>query len=282
VLSQATNVTQAIKIELGSKQPHEGRGSLRKSFSFTSDIQAFETCKRQYKLFNLLEFSPSRALTILFGTLVHQTIEDIHKTYIRGDGKSIDTKFIEERFEINYKMLQLKEVRFMAEAQKRVALKQVVSYWTENIDYLHNVKEAEVEVTIEKEGYILNGAIDLVSSDGEDYEIVDFKTGAKPDQNNDLVKSYYNQLCIYAHILSRRSGKPPVNLVLYWTGEMARDKARMVFKYKEDDVVHAMDQFESVVKRIQSQNFDMDHAPDPKICNECDFKNYCKSTGLIR
>ena len=55
----------------------------------------------------------------------------------------------------------------------------------------------------------------------------------------------------------------------------------MIFPYVENDVEQAMDYFEAIVGEIQAQNFKMDHAPDPKICNECDFKAYCRATGLI-
>ena len=46
----------------------------------------FENCAEQYRFFKELEFAPIRESPMLFGTLVHQTIEDIHKTVLRGEG----------------------------------------------------------------------------------------------------------------------------------------------------------------------------------------------------
>lgn len=275
-LEQAENYLTTSQWEF---RPHE---ALKRTYSFTSDIRAYETCSRQYNFFNQLEFSPSRALTILFGTLVHQTIEDIHRLYIRGEKARVTETYIEDQFDFNYRMLQLKEVRFMAEAQKSAALRQVREYWLQNKSYLDGVEEAEVDVSLEKDSYVLAGSIDLVSNADGSFEILDFKTGSKPAPGDPLLDSYYQQLCIYAHIYQGRTGRKPDQLVLYWTGEYERDSARMVFPYVEDHVTNAMAYFEDIVGEIQNQNFKMDHAPDPKVCNECDFKAYCKSTGLIK
>lgn len=260
-------------------KPHE---PLKKSFSFTSDIRAYESCARQYHFFNQIEFSPSRAVTILFGTLVHQTIEDIHRLYLRGLKETVSEVWIESQFNFNYKMLQLKEVRFMAEAQKDAALRQVVDYWKQNIDYLDGVREAEIDVSLEKDNYVLAGSIDLVSNLQGELEILDFKTGEKPAMDKAQIRSYYQQLCIYAHIFQSRTGQIPKQLVLYWTGERSREDARMVFPYIESDVNDAISHFDSVVRNIQEQNFEMVTAPDKKICNECDFKAYCQKSGLIK
>ena len=55
---------------------------IKQSYSFTSDVLVFEGCPQQYRLFKDLEFAPVRTNAILFGTLVHQTIEDIHKAVL--------------------------------------------------------------------------------------------------------------------------------------------------------------------------------------------------------
>ena len=59
--------------------------NLKRQYSFTSHILLYENCAEQYRFFKELEFAPVRAAPRLFGTLVHQTIEDIHKTVLRGE-----------------------------------------------------------------------------------------------------------------------------------------------------------------------------------------------------
>jgi hypothetical protein len=71
-------------------------------------------------------------------------------------------------------------------------------------------------------------------------------------------------------------------LVLYWTGEFDRDKARMVFPYKKEDIEGAMSHFEAVVSQIQARNYDVEHAPSKEVCNECDFRSYCRTLGTIK
>ena len=56
--------------------------NLKRQYSFTSHIALFETCAEQYRFFRELEFTPVRASAQLFGTLVHQTIEDLHNRLI--------------------------------------------------------------------------------------------------------------------------------------------------------------------------------------------------------
>jgi DNA helicase-2/ATP-dependent DNA helicase PcrA len=255
---------------------------LKKSYSFTSDIKTYETCGRQYGFYREFEFTPSRAVTILFGTLVHQTIEDIHRKFLTGKGSDVDEPFIEERFEFNYKMLQLKEVRSMADPQKKAALQNVVHYWKNNKQILDSIQGAEIDVSLEKDSYVLKGSIDLIADENGELEILDFKTGKVPEGETEMLRSYYLQLCIYAHIFEQRQGKTPTRLVLYWTGEFNREKARMVFPYKKEDVDGAIDHFETVVKQIQARNYDVEHAPSKEVCNECDFRSYCRSLGTIK
>jgi DNA helicase II / ATP-dependent DNA helicase PcrA len=58
--------------------------NLKREYSFTSHIALYENCAEQYRFFKDLEFAPIRVSPMLFGTLVHQTIEDIHKAVLRG------------------------------------------------------------------------------------------------------------------------------------------------------------------------------------------------------
>lgn len=51
---------------------------LPKNFSYTSDYLQYKTCPRQYMIFRKYGFVPSRSQTMFFGSLVHQTLEDLH------------------------------------------------------------------------------------------------------------------------------------------------------------------------------------------------------------
>ena len=52
------------------------------SYSYTGDYLAYQQCPRQYMIYRKYGFVPSRTQTMLFGSLVHQTIEDLHQHLI--------------------------------------------------------------------------------------------------------------------------------------------------------------------------------------------------------
>lgn len=61
---------------------------LGKSYSYTADYLNYERCPRQYMVFRKYGFVASRSQTMMFGSLVHQTIEDLHHLLINERKKS--------------------------------------------------------------------------------------------------------------------------------------------------------------------------------------------------
>lgn len=53
-------------------------GDIPRNYSYTSDYLQYQKCPRQYMLFRKYGFVASRSQTQFFGTLVHQTLEDLH------------------------------------------------------------------------------------------------------------------------------------------------------------------------------------------------------------
>ena len=51
-------------------------------YSYTGDYLGYLKCPRQYMIFRKYGFVPSRSQTMFFGSLVHQTIEDLHHLFI--------------------------------------------------------------------------------------------------------------------------------------------------------------------------------------------------------
>jgi DNA helicase-2/ATP-dependent DNA helicase PcrA len=254
----------------------------KKPYSFTGDLKVYETCPRQYEMYRHLEFAPSRAVIIFFGLLVHQTIEDIHRRTLDGRGSEINEAFISERFEFNFRHLVQREARKIGPEQKQAAFNQIMNYWRQNADAIARVQETEVDVSLEKDDYILNGAIDLVLGDDNQLEVLDFKAQKRPAADHPMIKTYYQQLCIYAHILEERKKIRPSKLHIYWTGEADKNDALMSFDYDPKDVAEAAQHFEQVVRAIQAEEFAVLDVPEAKVCNECDFKPYCESIGTLK
>jgi len=69
------DITTIPKATLSAKTP-------MKPYSYTSDYLLYERCPRQYMIFRKYGFVPSRSQTMFFGSLVHQTIDDLHNFII--------------------------------------------------------------------------------------------------------------------------------------------------------------------------------------------------------
>jgi DNA helicase-2/ATP-dependent DNA helicase PcrA len=284
IWDQATDWTPGARKQVDT-QSWDAKPKLppKKPYSFTGDLKAYETCPRQYQLYRLFEFEPSRAVLITFGLLVHQTIEDIHRRTIEGRGAEVTEQYINDRFEFNYRHLMARATRKMAAEQKNAARDHVLDYWRQNQAEIARVQETEVDVSLEKDDYILHGAIDLVLGDTGSLEVLDFKAQTRPgDDKKEMLDSYYKQLCIYAHILEQRKGITPSKLHIYWTGESDKKRALMTFDFRREDVDNAAAHFDQVVGNIRAEKFAVVQAPEEKVCNECDFKPYCESVGTIK
>lgn len=68
---------------------------LGKSYSYTADYLNYTKCPRQYMIMRKYGFVASRSQTMLFGSLVHQTIEDLHHLLINERKKA--TQYDAER-----------------------------------------------------------------------------------------------------------------------------------------------------------------------------------------
>lgn len=55
---------------------------LPRNYSYTSDYLLYQKCPRQYMIFRKYGFVPSRSQTMMFGNLVHRTMDDLHQYLI--------------------------------------------------------------------------------------------------------------------------------------------------------------------------------------------------------
>lgn len=255
---------------------------VKKSFSFTNHLKVYETCPRQYQFFREYEFAPSRSAEIFFGSLVHQTIEDIHLWLLDGQSLCLIKMAIPGMFDANFRGLINAGYRPISDAQRDVALSQIMNYFDQNQDRMPRVIETEVDVSLEKEKYILRGRVDLLLGEDGKLELLDFKSQPRPRQDDRRLTHYHQQLLVYAHILEQRYGKRPEHLSLYWTGESRREDALMFFAYDPRQVAAAGAYFDSVVARILARDFSISQLPEDRVCAECDFRTYCEHQGTLR
>jgi DNA helicase-2/ATP-dependent DNA helicase PcrA len=264
----------AQRFELRERMP------VKKTYSFTGDLRIYETCPRQYQFFREYDFTPSRSAVIFFGLLVHQTIEEIHRIALDGRFNMLDEPRIRELFERTFRFLSMSAVRPIGPAAKEGAFTQVMNYFRQNQDEIRRVIQTEVDVSVEKDDYILVGKVDLLLGRDGKLELLDFKTSAR-NTDPELLATYEHQLCTYAHILEQRYGKRPERLMLYWTAEPNKRDALMEFPYRPTKVADAARRFDLVVRKIQQCDFRVVHVPERKVCKDCDLRHYCIHDGLI-
>ncbi len=147
---------------------------------------------------------------------------------------------------------------------------------------MQSIKEAEYNVRVEKDNYILTGTIDLLRTYHEGVEVLDFKTMPRLDDDSDWLRLYQQQLYVYAHALEKRTGKRPERLSLYWTAEERKENALMVIPYRDEAVQQASLDFDEIVSLIQQKQFEVKIPPEPTVCRGCDIRHLCMKEGVIQ
>ena len=248
---------------------------LKNAYSFTSHITVFENCARQYKFYRDLGFAPIRRNPILFGTLVHQTIEDIHKAVLRGEEQIVTVAQITDWFNANYTHLSRQERLYLRPEGQEAALKHVLGYARRERGTWDRLYETEVEVSLVKDLYLLKGHIDLIRGEDDTLEIVDFKSEQKPDlvSEREKIDRYRRQLEVYAHIIEERTGQKISKMHLYYTGE---DNSNPYVSFNKDafSIDQTIEAFDGIVARIENKDFEIAARPEG-LCRNCDMKAYC-------
>lgn len=251
-------------------------GKLKPSYSFTADINAYDICPTQYMYFKELGFDPVRNGSTLFGTIVHQTIEDIHKNVLKGDISSITPDNIEKWLNINYKTISKATNSYLGEAPLKAALEQVNNYVERVNGNWEQIKNSEMPISLSTKNYIITGKIDLVQSKGGKYQLLDFKTEKKPDVNKDieLINKVRSQLEIYSYLFEKRYGIKVDSMKVYYTGEK-NGNPYVTFRKNDAHIKETLKKFDGIVKDIDSKNYKK-KCGDLKICRNCDLRFYCK------
>lgn len=251
---------------------------IKRTYSFTSDVLVYEGCAQQYRFYKDLDFAPVRTNAILFGTLVHQTIEDIHKVVLRREEARVTTEQIDRWFQSNYANLTKKHRVYLAEPVLQTARRHISNYVNRERFGWHRLRDAEVELSLPKDAYILTGTVDLVQADDGSYEIVDFKSEKKPDliDDADRLGRYRRQLQIYAHLLEEKRGVEVSRMSLYYTGATAGNP-KITFNREATDVEGTIAKVDAVIHNIVAKNYGLHERPT-QLCKNCDFQAFCDMT----
>ena len=258
-------------LKLDAVRPPELKGC----YSYTSHVLIYEGCPRQYQFFKYWDFCSVREGPMLFGTLVHQTIEDIHKAALQGRTAEITEENVHHWFDVNYANLSHKERVYLAPRSRENAFSHVMRYVERKAGNWEDIRATEVDVSLVKDQYILTGKIDLIKGKGNTVEIVDFKATPKPNQFTEkyLLDRYRRQLEIYAHLVEERHGLQVSVLNLYYTGEES-SVPTYSFPHRRESVAKTIETVDSVVGCMERKEFQVAERA-PKLCKECELRSYC-------
>lgn len=251
--------------------------NLKDTFSFTSHITVYETCALQYKFYKELEFMPVRAGAMIFGMLVHETIEDVHRAAIRKEEATITEDNVIKWFDSNYASISKSAHSYLAEPQRQAALEQVLRYVERQHGDWSLIQQAEVDVSLVKPDYIIEGKIDLVKGENGTVEIVDFKSEKKPDmiEQTERLEQYRRQLHLYAYLIEERTGQKVSKMHLYYTGEES-GVPTITYPYTKTAIEGSMAAFDDTVQKIMKKEY-KECSSDIKVCKNCDFRFYCQN-----
>jgi DNA helicase-2/ATP-dependent DNA helicase PcrA len=255
--------------------------NIKKEYSFTSHILLYENCPLQYKFYKELEFTEVRTGGVIGGSLLHQTIEDIHKTVLKNKTNELTDENITNWFNENYYLLSKSQRSYLHQSQLQSLLNQVLRYRDNNRHKWDLIKEAEVDVSLVKENYILKGTIDLIKGENGTVELIDFKSGDKPDINSNEPKTkqvlmqYRRQLEIYAHLVEERTGYKVSNMHLYYPKEET-SSPYITFNASKNNIQSTISVFDEVVNKIENKDYSMNQiVKSEKQCGNCDMRYHC-------
>ena len=278
-LEDADDIFEPSEVEIDSQKD----SGLRDTYSFTSHILTYESCPRKYKFFRELDFPEASTQSIFLGKLVHATIEDIHRAVINQETQNITEPNIADWFNANYERLSKTEHAYLSNPAKETAFQQVMHYVNLQGDDWSGIVLAEADVPLVRGEYILEGRIDLIRIRDNETEIIDFKSGPKPNINissdRERLEDCRRQVNVYAYLAAKSLGLNVTRMKLYYTGEDGNNP-EIIYPYDENTALDEVKKFDEVVKQINESGFEGESS-DLETCEECAFKYYCEKFSPI-
>jgi DNA helicase-2/ATP-dependent DNA helicase PcrA len=244
-------------------------------FSITGHIHAYDVCPRQYKYYKEYEFTGSRSAGEAFGSLVHYTIEDIHRHYLETKEAHLDEKQIEAFFEKNLRAITRGGAHPLGKQFVKMARDQVINYYEHNKGMFAKLVRAEEPILVEREKYVMSGIIDLIRGEKGQLELLDFKAEKREDLSEDRLDFYKFQLAIYAKMIEKKLGERPLKTYIYLTAEEDPKAALTAVPIENVEADQAEKAFDEMAGRIIRKEFDVKKAPPRDVCRNCDFRYGC-------
>lgn len=242
---------------------------FQNSFSYTQ-LETFVRCPLQYKYHYILKIPTPPTAAIAFGDSIHKALQNFYQEFIQDKSIKLDrllTLFKKNWLPVGYAS-PAHEDRMKAEGEN-ILKNYFEKYHDKKLDILAIEKPFKIKV---KQDIYIVGKIDRVDNlKGREVEIVDYKTGKKPD-DRELKKSL--QLSIYAMAASdpglyaRKLSE--ISLTFYYLQEPTKTS----FKKAPEEIMETKEKIIDIVGRIRNNDFSPTPGP---WCDFCPFKMICEA-----
>lgn len=239
------------------------------NFSF-SQLETFLTCPLQYKYHYVLKIPTTLSSATSFGKTIHKTLQIFYREYLHN--KKIQFSKMMEIYSQNWIPIGYSSSRFQQRMKK------------EGENMLKNFYEIShkstiVVIDLEKffklkiaDDFLITGKIDRVDlKENGNIEIIDYKTGKKPDE-----KELKNSLQLSIYALAAMSGglyNKKINQIIL-TFYYLQSVEKVSVKRTEDEVNRVKNQIKQIVKEIRISDFFPNVGP---WCDFCQFRMICEA-----
>ncbi|GIW62424.1 MAG: DNA helicase [Patescibacteria group bacterium] len=231
---------------------------LNKKYSY-SQLESFKTCPLQYKYMYVLRLPSAPNSALAFGESIHKVLYKFYLMYKNNKNVNLDTL---------YDLLDQEwvPVGYASKNHEKRAYEEAKTVLKKFFDQLHSpeldIIALEKSFNFKIQDKIITGKIDRVDRIGDKIQIIDYKTGKKP---NDRMLKKSLQLSIYAlaacqkHTFNKDVDK--IELAFYYLS----DSDKVVFQKTKEEIESASDEILRTIEEIENSDF------KPNVGRHCDF-----------
>lgn len=295
--------------------PEPPTNHLVRSYSTTADILSFKRCRRQYGYFGVRGFSAATNTQRYFGTLVHDVLDQLNRAFRAGEPLPDEEGVVELVGQAHDRLIRSGVRPYSAKQQQERAAKLIHRFVVLiGPHFFPHVRQTEfhLERALRTPGgrdYVLDGVVDVLSgavshalnlrfsTEADDVEIWDYKSGRCPQKGSSELRDYEYQMRVYAELYRQQTGAWPARCALVFVGELGEDRRwnpaspdlrafpEMIYTIHPDPkhVNAALDDFHTTVEAIEAERslsygdqwHPPDHAVDQATCEACELRYNC-------
>ena len=254
---------------------------VRKSYSYTADIVPYRDSSIKYYYERILKFRQPKTKALFYGSIVHESIEAINNMIIKNQElQKLDSyKLVRDIGAQKYRQGAI-DIR-KEDIEKA---HEEVSRYLDNLKNIGRPLNSELNIFYSTDDYALIGNVDMIFENDGGLHIMDFKTGRPVESHEDdsILKSYINQINLYAYLYEQTKNKGISSVSLYFT-DLANNKNIYTYPVDKDLNKKILKGIEKTIKDIENEKFNFKNY-DPNKAGLLKFflNRYYKEVGDIQ